>query len=317
MSDICFSSLEEASRTVINRLGGCPCCQHIDQLICHLGSMANPTLANSAQGSEVMDISIMMQILKIIETYPIRKAILVGENTIFNSFFHSLLDMLAKHDVAITLYTELPILKAAGFTDVSAMLASYKVHVIAHIPTLDEFNISGWGGYEAMKRSIAALQNLNSLGYGLEQDLPLSVVYFIPNNCADPAAITPEKINDWLEERLAVTVNQVKVLNARPGLGMGPAFDEPEYLQRLSNLYSQFSDRQLGRLQCQHSLCVTWNGIFYDCQSNAMMEQPLSGNLPRHILSFDEVLNRREINISHNCLACLTENGASLISEEE
>ncbi len=255
----------------------------------------------------------MMQIIKILDTYPIRNATLLGENTIFNSFFHSLLDMLTKHGVHISLYTELPILKAAGFTDVAAMLASYKIHLMVHLPTLDEFDIPGWGGHEAMKRSIAALQNLNDLGYGLEQDLPLTVVYYIPNHCSDPSIYTPEKIAAWLEERLAVTANTVKVLQARPGLGSGPAYSEPEYLHRLSKLMEQFDPNQLGKLQCQHSLCVTWNGIFFDCQSNAMMEKTLADNMPRHILSFDESLNERPIHINYNCLACLSKNGSSLL----
>ena len=225
--------------------------------------------------------------------------------------------MLSKRNIDIFLYTELPILKAAGFTDVSEMLASYKVHVIVHLPTLDEFDINGWGGHEAMKRSIAALQNLNSLGYGIEQDLSLSVVYYIPNNCQDPDSITEESISSWLEERLAVTVNSVKVIYNRPGLGMGPASDDEAYLSRLNKLYNLFSPEKLGHLQCQHSLCVTYNGLFYDCQTNAIMERKLSDNLPQHILSFDESLNNRPIAIGPDCLSCMTKHGASLLAKDE
>ncbi len=310
-----FSNEAEAFSALSEKISLPVCAKQIEQLVCHLGSMRNPTLTDTVNSSNVMDISIMMQAVKLLECYPIHKALLIGENVIFNSFFHSLLDMLAKRNIDISLYTELPILKAAGYTDVPAMLAAHKVHVLAHLPALDERDTGSWGGTEAMKRSIAALQHLNSLGYGLEPDLPLTLIYFCPKEEENPEKYKPENIASWVEERLAATVNKVKVLNARPGLGMGEAADEAAYLARLSRFYQAINSDNLEKISCRHSLCLTWNGIFYDCATNAILERGLLGSVPRHILSYNEVLNKREINISAHCLACLASSGSTLVED--
>ncbi len=316
MEQLSFSSESAAFSALAERISLPVCAKQIETLVCHLGSMTNPTLTDAVRSSNIMDISIMMQAVKLLECYPIHKALLIGENVIFNSFFHSMLDMLSKRNIDISLYTELPILKAAGYTDIPAMLASYKVHVVARLPALDEHDTAGWGGTEAMKRSIAALQHLNSLGYGLEPDLSITLVYFYPKETENPQKYKPEEIASWVEERLAATVNKVKVLNTRPGLGMGEPSDEAAYLAKLSRFYHALNEENLEKLPCRHSLCLTWNGIFYDCETNAILERGLSGSVPRHILSYDEVLNKREINLSAHCLACLAGNGSSILEEQ-
>ena len=71
----------------------------------------------------------------------------------------------------------LTILLEAGYEDLGEFLAMNKVEIIASMPCYSAENVNAQRGEGVFEASIAALQLLNSLGYGIDPELPLHLVY--------------------------------------------------------------------------------------------------------------------------------------------
>src|SRR5205814_542858 len=83
----------------------------------------------------------------------------------------------------------LTILLERGYEDLSEFLAVNKVEVIASMPCYSPENVNAQRGEGVFEDSIAALRLLNSLGYGMNPELPLHLVYnpvgaFLPSSQA-------------------------------------------------------------------------------------------------------------------------------------
>src|SRR5262249_6062995 len=71
----------------------------------------------------------------------------------------------------------LTILLEPGYEDLPEFLAKRKVEIIASMPCYTPENVNTQRGEGVFEGSIKALQLLNSLGYGVDADLPLHLVY--------------------------------------------------------------------------------------------------------------------------------------------
>src|SRR5438552_5611727 len=81
----------------------------------------------------------------------------------------------------------LTILLERGYEDLGKFLATNKVEIIASMPCYSARNVNAQRGEGVFEDSIAALQLLNSLGYGMNPELPLHLVYnpvgaFLPSS---------------------------------------------------------------------------------------------------------------------------------------
>src|SRR5437773_3543952 len=84
----------------------------------------------------------------------------------------------------------LTILLEHGYEDLASFLANHKVEIIASMPCYSPENVNAQRGDGVFEGSIAALQLLNSLGYGIDPDLSLHLVYnpvgeFLPPSQAE------------------------------------------------------------------------------------------------------------------------------------
>src|SRR5881628_3033909 len=104
----------------------------------------------------------------------------------------------------------LTILLEPEYEDLATFLASHKVEIIASMPCYSPENVNAQRGEGVFEGSIAALQMLNSLGYGTDPDLPLHLVYnpvgpFLP-------ALQSELESDYkreLKEHFGVVFNNL------------------------------------------------------------------------------------------------------------
>ena len=71
----------------------------------------------------------------------------------------------------------LTILLEPGYGDLAEFLATRKVEIIASMPCYSAENVNAQRGEGVFEGSIKALQLLNSLGYGVDPDFPLHLVY--------------------------------------------------------------------------------------------------------------------------------------------
>ena len=94
----------------------------------------------------------------------------------------------------------LTILLEDSYEDLAAFLAKHKVEIIASMPCYSPENVNAQRGEGVFEGSIAALQLLNSLGYGIDPDLPLHLVYnpvgeFLPPPQAELEADYKRELN--------------------------------------------------------------------------------------------------------------------------
>src|SRR6266700_3015250 len=84
----------------------------------------------------------------------------------------------------------LTILVEPGYEDLGEFLATNKVEIIASMPCYSSENVNAQRGEGVFEGSITALQLLNSVGYGIDPELPLHLVYnpvgtFLPPSQAE------------------------------------------------------------------------------------------------------------------------------------
>src|SRR4029077_17194468 len=71
----------------------------------------------------------------------------------------------------------LTILLEDGYHDLAEFLADEKVEIVASMPCYSAENVNAQRGDGVFEGSIAALQLLNSLGYGIDPELPFHLFY--------------------------------------------------------------------------------------------------------------------------------------------
>ena len=73
--------------------------------------------------------------------------------------------------------TNLTILLEDGYTDLPAFFREHGVRLIASLPCYLEKNVDKQRGRGVYRESIEAIRRLNAIGYGVQPDLPLDLVY--------------------------------------------------------------------------------------------------------------------------------------------
>jgi radical SAM/Cys-rich protein len=167
----------------------------------------------------------------------------------------------------------LTILLEPGYDDLGEFLATNKVKIIASMPCYSPENVNAQRGEGVFDASIAALQGLNSLGYGSDPDLPLHLVYnpvgaFLPPSQAELEADYKRE----LKKHFGIVFNNLYTLANLP-IGRFAAYlrrtDKlEEYMELLIN---SFNPATVDGLMCRNTISVGWRGEVYDCDFNQQL----------------------------------------------
>jgi radical SAM/Cys-rich protein len=211
----------------------------------------------------------------------------------------------------------LTILVTPGFEDLPEFLASHEVEIVASLPCYLE-NVDKQRGNRVFQRSIDAIRQLNTLGYGMPgENLPLTLVF----NPGGPSLPPPqhsleEDYRTALRDRYGVeftrlfTITNMPISRFLDSLLATGRLDE--YMQ---TLFRAFNPQTLTGVMCRSMLSVDWLGRLYDCDFNQMLNLELADNLPRNILDLDEIatkeLRRRRIITGQHCFGCTAGEGSS------
>ena len=111
----------------------------------------------------------------------------------------------------------LTILLEPGYEDYAEFLARHEVEIIASMPCYSPENVNAQRGEGVFDGSIKALQLLNSLGYGIDPQLPLHLVYnpngaFLPG----PQAELEADYKRELKEHFGIVFNQLYTITNLP-----------------------------------------------------------------------------------------------------
>ena len=107
----------------------------------------------------------------------LRFLILLAAPPELNPLFKYLVEKARSLGVEVIDRCNLTVLLEPGFEDLSRFLADSQVTITASLPCYSEQNVDRQRGRGVFLDSIRALQNLNSLGYGIHSDKELNLVF--------------------------------------------------------------------------------------------------------------------------------------------
>jgi radical SAM/Cys-rich protein len=197
----------------------------------------------------------------------------------------------------------LTLLMEPGYEDLAEFLAAQLVEIIASLPCYTEENTDRQRGRGTFGKSIAALRQLNALGYG--SALPLDLIYN-PGGLGLPGeqASLERDYKERLGKEYGIVFNRLLVMTNMPigrfreDLARGGKYEE--YMGRLE---SSFNPEVTEWLMCRSQISVGWDGRIYDCDFNQMLETGVES--VAHIRDFDadKLLDRR-IRLGNHCYGC-------------
>jgi radical SAM/Cys-rich protein len=211
----------------------------------------------------------------------------------------------------------LTILLETGYEDLAQLLATTKVEIIASMPCYSAENVNAQRGEGVFEGSMAALQLLNSLGYGIDQELPLHLVYnpvgaFLPPSQAELEADYKRE----LKKHFGVVFNNLYTLTNLP-IGRFASYlrrnnQLEDYMQLL---VSAFNPATIDGLMCRNTISVGWRGEVYDCDFNQQLGIQWSGDgRSERLFLWDidpEKIENREIMTGDHCFGCTAGGGSS------
>ena len=206
----------------------------------------------------------------------------------------------------------LTILQEPEQGDLGRFLAGERVEIIASLPCYTLELVDRQRGSGVYERSIAALRELNALGYGAE--LPLNLVYNPQGPVLPPAQDQLEAdYKRELAERHGVVFNRLFTLANMPIQRFGSSLvSKGQFAQYMTLLRGAHREENVEAVMCRSLISVDWQGSVYDCDFNQMLGVPLAG---REATRLAELLGRdlagSSIAVRDHCYGCTAGQGSS------
>ena len=210
----------------------------------------------------------------------------------------------------------LTILLEPGFEDLSEFLADQRVIITASLPCYSEQNVDTQRGKGVFSDSIAALQKLNSLGYGVNSDLQLNLV-FNPDGINLPPEQSSLEIqykSELYDHHGIVFNNLLTITNMPISRFGGMLLAKGLYEEYMSKLKDSFQQENLATVMCRNLLSIDYQGYAYDCDFNQMLGLDLveKGRAKIHISQLMDLdIQGNEIRVGQHCFGCTAGQGSS------
>jgi len=208
----------------------------------------------------------------------------------------------------------LTILLEPEYEDLATFLASHKVEIIASMPCYSPENVNAQRGEGVFEGSIAALQLLNSLGYGIHADLPLHLVYnpvgaFLPPSQAELETDYKRE----LQKHFGIVFNNLYTLTNLPIGRFASYLRRNNKLDEYMELLVQaFNAATINGLMCRNMLSVGWRGEVYDCDFNQQLGMQWNDGARVFLWDVDPAnTENRPIMTGNHCFGCTAGAGSS------
>ncbi|NJL59872.1 MAG: radical SAM/Cys-rich domain protein [Desulfobacteraceae bacterium] len=211
--------------------------------------------------------------------------------------------------------TNLVILENPAYRQFFDIYETYRTELVASLPNYDKTKYERQRGAGHFDLCIAALRELNRRGYGKESTgLVLNLV------CNPVGAILPasqrvieSEFRKNLKEKSDLVFNSLFCITNMPiGRYLDYLLDTDNFEEYINDLIRAFNLKTLENIMCRHTLSVAYNGSFYNCDFNQMLEMPLSVNGRSHIMQLSsEELHDFDILMNNHCYGCTAGSGSS------
>lgn len=277
-------------------------------------SCAHCHVQASPKRKETMEWSTMEQILAALDQISCKLVDITGGAPEMNPHFRRFVKALRERGLAVQARTNLTVMLEPGMEDLPAFYREHRVHLVASLPCYLEKNVRAQRGATAYERSVQVIKKLNALGYGIEPELPLNLVYNPNGPFLPPDQLSLEAdYKRELKERFGIQFTRLMTITNTP-IGRFHRDLEKQgradaYMQLLKEAFNQ---ETVDQLMCRHQISVRWDGTLFDCDFNLALSCPVDHGAPNHISSFDpRQLSRRRIVTGEHCFACTAGAGSS------
>jgi radical SAM/Cys-rich protein len=277
-------------------------------LHCHVNAGPNRT--------EMMDAAMLALIPQILTARDIATLDLTGGAPELNEGFRSLVRAARLLGVRVIDRCNLTILFEPGQEDLAQFLADQKVEVVASMPCYSAANVDKQRGDGVFDKSIAALQQLNALGYGLPgSELKLNLVYN-----PQGASLPPDQQQlqaDYKRELLThfgIVFNELFALTNMPIQRFGSTLvSKGTFSTYMDLLQNSFQQENLMGVMCRSTVSVDWQGWLSDCDFNQQLGLPLgTTGVRRHLRDLLKInLEGQAIRVAGHCYGCTAGQGSS------
>jgi radical SAM/Cys-rich protein len=195
------------------------------------------------------------------------------------------------------------------------------VEVVASLPCYSLDNVDKQRGEGTFDKSIAALQQLNALGYGQPgSHLSLNLVYNPQGPSLPP---NQEKLQaDYkreLHSHFGIVFNDLFALANMPIQRFGSMLiSKGQFNPYMKLLRDNYAQSNLAGVMCRNLISVDYQGYLYDCDFNQQLGLPLNNpsdaefiSRPhlRELLKFDPA--GQSIRVADHCYGCTAGQGSS------
>ena len=306
LKKIRFPAIERARLDTLQVNLGYQCNQSC--LHCHVNAGPHRT--------EMMDAATLALIPEVLAARGLGTLDLTGGAPELHDGFRDLVRAARARDVRVIDRCNLTILFEPGQKGLGEFLAGQRVEIVASMPCYSAANVDKQRGEGVFDLSIAALKQLNALGYGQPgSGLVLNLVYNPQGASLPPDQQTLQA--DYKRELLAhfgIVFNDLFALTNMPIQRFGStlvskgSFDA--YMELLKNSYQPHN---LSGVMCRSTVSVDHQGWLSDCDFNQQLGLPLgTSGLKRHLRDLLKTrLDEQAIRVAGHCYGCTAGQGSS------
>lgn len=212
----------------------------------------------------------------------------------------------------VTMRTNLTAISLCAFSGFPDFLYDNNVALVASLPCFTKERVNSQRGNGVFKKSIEELSRLNSIGFGVDGGVPVTLVYnpidlSLPPDQPEVEKDFRERLFEYygIEFTNLVTLTNVPVGRFAVNLKKKGRFRD--YIQVLSK---SFNHDTLPGLMCRNQITIDWRGRFYDCDFNLALDLPSGGWSDLNSCRRRSETGR-EIYTGYHCLACTAGSGSS------
>ena len=287
----------------------------------NLGNICNQQCSHchvqaGPNGKKIMSRSTMEKIVAFLRSRPDLCVDITGGSPEMNPDFRFFAESIAALTPSIMVRTNLTVFFEPGLGWIPQWYRENKIALTTSLPCYTGENVDQQRGQGVFEKSIAALQLLNDLGYGTDEQLQINLVY---NPGADflplPQVQLETDYKNELNEKYKVKFNNLFTITNAP-IGRFRQYLEAngkleQYLQLLAE---NFNPEAVNNIMCCSLLSVDYKGRVYNCDFNQALNLPITDNSGRSVAieKLDDILQRNiEIITNQHCFCCTAGSGSS------
>ncbi len=271
----------------------------------------------SPQRTETMDAETIALIPRVLQARGLSTLDLTGGAPELNLHFRDLVRQARDLGVRVIDRCNLTILQEPGQEGLAEFLAEQGVEIVASLPCYSVANVDRQRGEGVFDRSIAALRQLNALGYGQEGSGRVINLVYNPQGAVLPPPQGPLQADYKRElyQHFGIVFNQLYALTNMPIQRFGSTLVSKGsfqgYLQLLKDAYQPHN---LATVMCRTLISVDWQGHLHDCDFNQMLGLParVGGTVRAHLRDLlTQDPQGQPIRVAEHCWGCTAGQGSS------